>query len=376
MIDTPQPPRDALVPEDWSDDCGHGTTRGPIGRGQRFARAALAVFIVGAALYTLKNFVPALLWGCVFAIATWPLYHRAELRFGRKDWVPLLFTAVIALIFLIPMGVAILKAAEEAQNMLMWADNVRHNGIPVPTVLNRLPFGRAAVTSWWETNLANQQHLAVTLHSFDATHGMAVTRQVGSQLARRGTLFLFAIVTLFFLLRDGDDLIRRLMVASHRTFGERGESIARQMITSVHGTVAGLVFVGLGEGALMAPVYMFAGTPQPLLFALATAVAAMIPFLALPTVCLAALLALMQGGAVGAVVIIVVGSIIVFVADHFIRPYLIGGSTQMPFLWVLLGILGGVETWGLLGLFLGPAIMAALHLLWRVWSSDAHEHTA
>ena len=54
-----------------------------------------------------------------------------------------------------------------------------------------------------------------------------------------------------------------------------------------------------------------------------------------------------------------------FVADHFIRPALIGGATRLPFLWVLIGILGGVETLGLLGLFIGPAAMAVLVMLWR-----------
>jgi predicted PurR-regulated permease PerM len=61
------------------------------------------------------------------------------------------------------------------------------------------------------------------------------------------------------------------------------------------------------------------------------------------------------------------------VADHFVRPVLIGGATKLPFLWVLLGILGGVETWGLLGLFLGPAIMAALVLIWRDWTEGGQE---
>jgi predicted PurR-regulated permease PerM len=64
----------------------------------------------------------------------------------------------------------------------------------------------------------------------------------------------------------------------------------------------------------------------------------------------------------------VLGFVVTFVADHFVRPTLIGNATRLPFLWVLLGILGGVETWGLLGLFLGPATMAALMLLWREWT--------
>ena len=63
--------------------------------------------------------------------------------------------------------------------------------------------------------------------------------------------------------------------------------------------------------------------------------------------------------------LIAVGSIVVFVADHFVRPVLIGGSTRLPFVWVLLGILGGVESFGLLGLLLGPALLAVLIALWR-----------
>ena len=59
---------------------------------------------------------------------------------------------------------------------------------------------------------------------------------------------------------------------------------------------------------------------------------------------------------------------VVFVADHFVRPVLIGGAIRLPFLWVLMGILGGLEAFGILGLFLGPAIMAALISLWREWT--------
>jgi predicted PurR-regulated permease PerM len=80
---------------------------------------------------------------------------------------------------------------------------------------------------------------------------------------------------------------------------------------------------------------------------------------------LAALLLLVQGAVGWAIAIIVAGLIVVGIADHFVRPALIGGATRLPFFWVLLGILGGVGTLGLLGLFVGPAVMAALLLLWR-----------
>ena len=88
---------------------------------------------------------------------------------------------------------------------------------------------------------------------------------------------------------------------------------------------------------------------------------------------IAALILLVQGSVVWAIVLVVLGFVVTFVADHFVRPVLIGGATRLPFLWVLLGILGGVETWGLLGLFLGPAIMAALMLLWREWTGSGED---
>jgi len=65
--------------------------------------------------------------------------------------------------------------------------------------------------------------------------------------------------------------------------------------------------------------------------------------------------------------------VVSFAADHFVRPVLIGGATRLPFIWVLLSILGGVEGWGLVGLFLGPAVMAALVLLWREWVGSQRE---
>ena len=182
---------------------------------------------------------------------------------------------------------------------------------------------------------------------------------------------------MFFLFREGETVTNAdAGCQSRRAFGTRGERIGRQMIASVHGTVDGLVLVGLGEGAILGVAYAIAGAPHPTLFGLLTAVAAMIPFCrrASPSGwrrCLMHGKRLGAGG--GNHRCSPFGMIVVFASDHFVRPVLIGGATKLPFLWVLLGILGGVEAWGLLGLFLGPAIMAALILLWRDWTNPKNE---
>jgi predicted PurR-regulated permease PerM len=78
-----------------------------------------------------------------------------------------------------------------------------------------------------------------------------------------------------------------------------------------------------------------------------------------------------QSRVTAAILLFVFASVVVFVADHFVRPALIGASTRLPFLWVLLGIFGGLETFGLIGLFVGPAIMAAVIAIWREGAKPA-----
>jgi predicted PurR-regulated permease PerM len=97
----------------------------------------------------------------------------------------------------------------------------------------------------------------------------------------------------------------------------------------------------------------------------------MIPFGAALMFGIAALMLIGQGAVGWAVAVFAIGMVVVGIADHFVRPYLIGGSTRLPFLWVLIGILGGVETLGLLGLFVGPATMAVLIMLWRDYVAGA-----
>ena len=78
-----------------------------------------------------------------------------------------------------------------------------------------------------------------------------------------------------------------------------------------------------------------------------------------------------EGHLISAAALVAYGMLVVFVADHVIRPALISGAARLPFLWVLLGLLGGLETFGLIGLFLGPAVLAALMTLWREWAAPS-----
>ena len=357
-------PRPFSVPDRESD------------RVQGLFRAALTVALLGLGLYILADFLRALVWAVVLAIALWPLYERA-LRVsppGRHNilW-PALFTGLVALALLLPVVALAVEALREAHDVLAYAREAERNGIPVPDVVAHLPYGAQVVTDWWNAHLAHAGWAHELSERLNTASNRDLGRNVGRGIVHRLVLVGFCLLALFFLFRDGRTLAEQALTASRRLFGPHGERVARQMAASVHGTVDGLVLVGLGEGVLLGIIYYFAGVPHPVLLGAVTAVAAMIPFGAPLAFGLAALLLAAKGAVVPAVVVVAAGFVITFVADHFVRPALIGGTTRLPFLWVLLGILGGVETFGLVGLFVGPAVMAALILLWRDFtgSNDA-----
>ena len=341
---------------------------------QPFTRIALATALIAIGLWVLSDFLPALAWAGVLAIALWPLYRRMlPLLPENSDRIvgPFLGTLAVGIIFIAPLVLLGFGLARESHFVTEFVNEARHHGIAVPEWIGQLPLAGPIIANWWTANLSDPTMAEdligrLTLHTLTQS-----ARDVGVEVVHRLALFLFTLLTLFFLFRDGAALTEQLRQLSDRLIGLRGERIARQMIGAVHGTVNGLVLVGLAEGILLGIVYFAVGLPYPASMGAITGVAAVIPFAAPVVYSLAGLYLLAVGHRLGGIIILVFGSVVVFVADHFVRPVLIGGATRLPFLWVLLGILGGLQTMGFLGLFLGPAVMAALIALWREWTDPA-----
>ncbi|HEX4178973.1 MAG TPA: AI-2E family transporter, partial [Rhizomicrobium sp.] len=244
-----------------------------------------------------------------------------------------------------------------------------HNGIPVPAVVGQLPFFGQQITEWWNANLTAPGAITDMLgRSADTGQFARVTQEVGVIIARRLTFFLFTILTLFFLFRDGVSLGKRFHTFAHRLLGQPGEYLANLTMSAVRSTADGLVLVGLGEGAVLGVAYYIFGAPHPALLAAFTGLLAMVPFGAPIIFTLATAVLVVDGSYYAAGGLFAFAWVVIGIADHAVRPILIGGAAKLPFLWVLLGIFGGLETFGLVGLFLGPAIMAALVSLWREWT--------
>ena len=338
---------------------------------RRIARVVLAIALVGLGAWILHRFLAALAWAGVLAIALWPLYRRVALALpgGRSRIVaPLLVTLSVGLIFTVPFIYVAIEGAREVRIVVQFLGEAEHNGVPVPEWVPQFPVVGRFIEEWWHANLSDPDAAKELLGRINPRSVTASARLYGSEIIHRLIIFGFTLLTLFFLFRDGTSFSRQLLRVSDRLLGPDGERVGRHMVQAVLATVNGLVLVGLGEGALIGIAYIIAGLPHPVSVAALTGVLAVIPFGAPIAFGAAALYLAASGSTIAAAAVFCFGLVVVFVADHAIRPVIIGGAARLPFLWVLLGILGGLETFGIIGLFLGPAIMAALISLWRDWT--------
>jgi predicted PurR-regulated permease PerM len=341
----------------------------PWSRAQRRAGLWALAVIAALGLWTLRVFLPALGWAIVLAISLWPWHQRAVALWPRGadfTW-PALFTLTVALFFVLPLLMVAHAISVDGRFVVQWVADVRAHGLAMPGFVAALP-GGGAIAAWWQANLAtptalDNWHLPGGSGSIPFGTGPHLLGLVLHRLL----VAVFLLLILFFLLRDGDRVANSLRVGCQRAFGTAGVNVAMQALHAVRGSVNGLVVVGFGEGLLLGVVYALCGAAHPALLGVLTGLLSAVPLGAVLAAAAAVASLVAAGHMAAAAIVAVIAAVVIFVADHFVRPVMIGDATRLPFLLVLLGILGGIEAWGLIGLVVGPALVAVLMLLWREW---------
>ncbi len=328
----------------------------------------LTIAIVATAIFIVHRFIPSMVWAAIIVIATYPLYRRFRRLFGTQHTLAAtLFTTILALLLLLPLSWLVSILVTELQLFINYLQTINKIGGAAPPFLKQLPFIGNDLVNYWDKNVGhpgNVKGLMTNLH-LSLTPLSYYVKEVGANLAHRGFQLGFTFLTLFFFFRDGDKLFKQINQVGGDCLGDRWYRYANGLPSALRATVNGTILVGLGVGILMGICYFLVGFIAPTLVGVITAFAAMIPFVVPIVFAIVALILVAAGKMVSAIVVVVWGTFVMFVADHFIKPVLIGGAIKLPFLAVLFGILGGVETLGLLGLFVGPIIMVLFITLWQ-----------
>jgi len=327
----------------------------------------LTVGIVALAVFIIHRFIPSLIWAGIIVIATYPLYRHWRRLFGAKrNLSALLFTLILVFLLIIPLSWLVSVLIQESQLFINYLQLINREGGQVPDFIRQIPFVGNEIVGYWDKNIAqpgslkyfmSNLHLSLTPTSY-------YLKLVGANVAHRSVQVGFTLLSLFFFYRDGEALYEEINHVGEYCLGSRWFRYADRLPAALRATVNGTIAVGLGVGVLMGACYALVDFPAPTLMGFITAFAAMIPFVVPIVFAIIAAILFFKGSLIGAIIVIVWGTLVMFVSDHFIKPVMIGGATQLPFLAVLFGILGGVETLGLLGLFVGPIIMVLFVTLW------------
>jgi len=334
---------------------------------------SLTVSLLFFTLFIVHRFIPSLVWGGIIAIATYPMYRRWRRFFGNYHNVAaFLFTTVLALFFIIPFSWLVTVLVKELQVFLNYLQVLNRHGGEVPDFIQSIPFVGTDLVAYWDKNLGEPghiKHLISNLH-VSLTPASHYVKQISLNVAHRGFQIGFTLLILFFFFRDGDNIIKTINQVGGNCLGSRWYHYAKKLPSALRGTVNGTILVGIGVGILMGACYALVGAPGPTLLGFLTGAAAMIPFLVPVVFAVVAGILWAHGSVLGAIIVLAWGTLVMFTADHFVKPVLIGGAIKLPFLAVLFGILGGVETLGLLGLFVGPIIMVLFITLWQESEDD------
>ena len=328
----------------------------------------LTLIVVLVALWVVRGFLAPLAWAVVLAIAEWPL-HRRLLRLlpGRPGLVALLLTLGTALLVIFPITLVAVSLAQESQAAIAWVQGVQQHGMPAPGWLGGLPLVGGKASEAWQQHLGSPQAASTLLGGLSAGSVLGWVRSLAGTIASESGLFLITLVALYAMLSQGEQLAGQCRTVAQRLLGEFGGRFVERLAVAVRGTVNGTVLVSVIEGALLGVGYVIAGVPQPILFGTITVALAMIPFGAWLSFGLATLILLGQGHVLPAILLFAGSVTVMTLGDNVVQPRVIGSTVKLPFVLAILGTVGGLESLGLVGLFVGPVVMVAALLIWDQW---------
>lgn len=335
---------------------------------QLLALGALLFLIVGSYL-VLQPFVTALLWAVLLCYATWPVFAWLNRHFNdRRTLAALTLCLLIAAIFVGPLVLVGASFADNVDRLNVVLHRVMDEGVsPPPAWAVGVPLVGEKLNTIWQSAATDVRGTIEPLRQYVPEASKWLLSHSASLLNGVVQLSL-SVFILFFLYRDGAALAQRLDAAMDRIGGARARELLHLAGSTVKGVVYGILGTAIAQGILAGVGFLIAGVPGALLLGFATFFLSVVP-MGPPLIWIPAAAWLYYTGETGwAIFIVIWGVVVVSSIDNFLKPYLISQGAAMPFLLVLLGVLGGLAAFGFVGVFLGPTILAVAYSLTREWT--------
>ncbi len=352
------------------------------GTNQRdLTRTLLFVLCVGglaaAGFWTIRPFLPATIWASMIVVATWPLLLRVESAVGgRRKVAVLVMMSALLLTFIVPLVLGIATVVNGIQSAPLWMPELAELEIPHPPHwLGNLPFvGARIVESWEAWATVPHEELARRLTPYVATYGRWFLQRVGG-IGIVIAHFLLTIVLSAVFWTHGESFAAAILRIASRLGGERAQEITHLAARAVRAVALGLVATAFVQSIVAGIGLLIVGVPYTsvltaIMFVLSVALIGPLPVLA------PAVIWLYWSGETGRAIVLLVWTVLVATIDNFLRPWFIRRGANLPLLLIVAGVFGGVIGFGIIGLFVGPVVLAVLHTLLVAWTEPDNSESA
>ncbi len=339
-------------------------------RFEYYAQLAAVMILVAGCFLVLRPFLTAILFASVVCISTWPLYLWLLRRMkDRQNLAALVMTLSLVLLIILPLA---LVAYNLADNVTVFYDRIRdaieEGPLQPPAWLTGLPLVGDSINSYWHLIATSQEEMMALLKRL-----LEPTRKfllAGGILLGQGVLEMsLATFVSFFLYRDGKALVSTLEATMERLAGLHSVNVLETVNNTVRGVMYGLVGTALAQGFVAALGFLIAGVPAALLLGVATFVLSLIPA-GPPLIWGGAAIWLFYQGSMGwGIFMLLWGLLLISSVDNVVKPLLISRGSNLPFILVMFGVMGGVLAFGFVGIFIGPTLLAVGFSLMRKWTA-------
>jgi len=338
---------------------------------ERIISGTVLVLLLIACLLVLRPFTSALLWAVVLCFSSWPLYSRVlRLVGGRRTLAALVMTLGMILVILLPFVIIGAAVSDDVRDLTTAVQRWIDTGPPVPPDwLGKLPLIGSRAVEYWQTLATDGTKLAAEAKRFIAP-ASAFLLMIGKMLASGLLELTLSILIAFFLFRDGESAAERFVIMVERVADARGRRLLSLAGSTVRGVVYGILGTALVQAVMAGVGYLIAGVPGAGMLALLTFFLSVVP-IGPPLIWVPAALWLFHEGSTGWAVFMLVWGIGVSSVDNVVKPWLISQGSDMPFLLIFFGVLGGALSFGFIGVFLGPTLLAVGYRLVTEWAAGA-----
>lgn len=344
-------------------------------------RTVLAILIMGgliaASIWILRPFLAAIIWSTMIVVTTWPVLRSLQSRLWGKRWLATaVMTAALLLVFVAPFSVAIGTIVANASEIVDWTSRLSHVTLPPPPgFVENIPIvGEKAANVWREYAAKGPEEIAESVRPY-ATHAASwFVAEVGS-FGLVSLQFVLTVIISAILYTTGEDAARWVRRFGRRLAGERGDQVVRLAGQAIRGVALGVVVTALVQSVMGGIGLAIAGVPfaavlTAVMFMLALAQIGPLPVL------VGGLIWLWYQGSTAWFVALLVWTIVVVSLDNILRPVLIKRGADLPLLLIFSGVIGGLFAFGLLGLFVGPVLLAVAYTLLDAWVAEASDGDA